>query len=64
VSPRRLRRLSTVVKKMREEQGLTQAQLAKKAGVTGAYVSMIESGVRKNPSLPRALGVPVGELLE
>ena len=53
-----------MVKKMREEQGLTQAQLAKKAGVTGAYVSMIESGVRKNPSLPRALGVPVGELLE
>jgi transcriptional regulator with XRE-family HTH domain len=59
-----------VVKKMREEQGVTQAQLAKKAGVTEAYVSMIEGGVRKNPSLPilkrlaRALGVPVGELLE
>jgi len=58
-----------VVKKMREEQGVTQAQLAKKAGVTEAYVSMIEGGVRKNPSLPilkrlaRALGVPVGELL-
>jgi len=58
-----------VVKKMREEQGVTQAQLAKKAGVTEAYVSMIEGGVRKNPSLPilkrlaHALGVPVGELL-
>jgi len=58
-----------VVKKMREEQGVTQAQLAKKAGVTEAYVSMIEGGVRKNQSLPilkrlaRALGVPVGELL-
>ena len=58
-----------MVKKMREEQGVTQAQLAKKAGVTEAYVSMIEGGVRKNPSLPilkrlaRALGVPVGELL-
>jgi transcriptional regulator with XRE-family HTH domain len=59
-----------VVKKLREDQGLTQAALAKRAGVTEAYVSMIESGVRKNPSLPtlkrlaRALGVPVGELLE
>ncbi len=59
-----------MVKKMREEQGVTQAKLAKKAGVTEAYVSMIEGGVRKNPSLPilkrlaRALGVPVGELLE
>lgn len=59
-----------MVKKLREEQGLTQAALGKKAGVTEAYVSMIESGVRKNPSLPtlkklaRALGVPVGSLLE
>lgn len=59
-----------MVKKLREERGLTQAALAKKAGVTEAYVSMIEGGIRKNPSLPtlkklaNALGVPVGELLE
>jgi transcriptional regulator with XRE-family HTH domain len=64
------RRLSTVVKKSREALGLTQAQLAKKAGVTEAYISMLESGVRKNPSLPtlkkiaRALGVPLTELVE
>jgi transcriptional regulator with XRE-family HTH domain len=38
--------------------------------VTEAYISMLESGVRKNPSLPalrkiaKALGVPVTELLE
>ena len=44
--------------------------MAKKAGVTEADVSMIESGTRKNPWLPtlkrlaRALGVPVTELLE
>ena len=44
--------------------------LAKKAGVTEASVSMIESSTRNNPSLPtltrlaRALGVPVTELLE
>jgi transcriptional regulator with XRE-family HTH domain len=67
VSPRRLR---AVVKKLREQQGMTQAELAKKAGVTEAYVSMLESGARKNPSLPtlkklaRALGVSLPELLE
>jgi transcriptional regulator with XRE-family HTH domain len=49
---------------------MTQAALGKKARVTEAYVSMIESGARKNPSLPvlkrlaKALGVPVTELLE
>jgi transcriptional regulator with XRE-family HTH domain len=43
--------------------------LAKKAKVTAAYVAMIETGVRKNPSLAilkrlaKALGVPVTELL-
>ena len=48
----------------------SRADLAKKAGVTEADVSMIESGTRKNPRLPtlkrlaRALGVPVTELLE
>ena len=59
-----------MVRKLREGQRFTQAALAKKAGVTEAYVSMIESGARENPSLPtlkklaRALGVPVAELLE
>jgi transcriptional regulator with XRE-family HTH domain len=62
--------LSTVVKRLREERKLTQAELAKRAGVTEAYISMLEGGQRKNPSLPtlkklaRALGVPGGELLE
>jgi len=58
-----------MVKALREEQGLTQAALAKRSGVTEAYISMLESGTRKNPSLPtlkklaKALGVPVGRLL-
>jgi uncharacterized protein len=57
--------LSGVVRNLREQAGRTQLQLAKRAGVTEAYVSMIESGTRKNPSLPtlkklaKALGVPV-----
>lgn len=53
-----------------EQKGMTQEQAAKKAGVTKSYVSQLETGLRKNPSLPvlrrlaKALGVPVTELLE
>ena len=59
-----------VITTLREAQGLTQRDLAKKAKVTAAYVAMIETGVRKNPSLAilkrlaKALGVPVTALLE
>ena len=62
------RRLTTVIK---EKMGsMTQAELAKKANLTEAYVSQLLKGKRKNPSLDvlkrlaRALGVPVTELLE
>ena len=63
-------RLSVIITKLREGQGLTQRDLANKAKVTAAYVAMIETGVRKNPSLAilkrlaKALGVPVTTLLE
>jgi transcriptional regulator with XRE-family HTH domain len=46
------------------------AELAEKAGVTDAYIAMLETGKRENPSLTilkrlaRALGVQVTELLE
>jgi len=59
-----------VIKKLRVAKGLTQEQVAKQAKVTKNYVTMLESGARKSPSLPvlrrlaRALGVPVTELLE
>ena len=59
-----------MVKRLREREKLTQEGLAKKAGVTQGYIAQLESGLRKNPSLParrklaRALGVPVTELLE
>ncbi len=58
-----------MLKERREAVGLTREQLAKKARVTTAYVSMIEAGKRKSPSLAvlqrlaKALGVPVTELL-
>jgi XRE family transcriptional regulator of biofilm formation len=61
--------LAKMVKRLREQQGLSQTVLAKRAKVTQGYVAQIESGVSKNPSLAvlqrlaKALGVPVAELL-
>jgi transcriptional regulator with XRE-family HTH domain len=58
-----------MLKERREQVGLTREQLAKKAKVTTAYVSMMEAGKRKNPSLAvlerlaKALEVPLTELL-
>jgi transcriptional regulator with XRE-family HTH domain len=45
------------------------ADLAKKAGITDAYIANLETGKKVNPSLDvlkklaRALGVPVTDLL-
>jgi len=57
------------IKRLRQEQGLTQEALAKKAGVHRVYVAQIE-GQTKVPSLAtleklaKALRVKVGRLLE
>ncbi|HWO92963.1 MAG TPA: helix-turn-helix transcriptional regulator [Methylomirabilota bacterium] len=62
--------MATMLKMKRREKGLTQDELAKRAKLTKPYLSQLENGVRKNPSLPalkriaKALGVPVTELLE
>jgi len=62
--------LGTVLKKLRTAKGLTQEQLGNKVGVSDAYITMLETGARKNPSLDllerlaKALKVKVGELLE
>jgi len=64
------RRLSTVLRELRESKSLSQLELATKADVTQGYISDLEAGTKKNPSitilkrLARALGVPVKELLE
>src|SRR5437867_902519 len=64
------RRLSTVIRQLREKQELSQLALAKKAGVAQGYISSLEAGEKKNPSivvlrkLAKALGVPVTQLLE
>jgi HTH-type transcriptional regulator, competence development regulator len=58
-----------VIKTLREEKGLSQKALATRIGVSDAYITMLETGKRKNPSLDilkklaKALGVPVTELL-
>jgi DNA-binding XRE family transcriptional regulator len=64
------KRLATVLRTLRDQNDMTQEDLAKRAKVARSYVALIESGRKKNPSLEilkrlaRALGVPVTELLE
>lgn len=58
------------LRKLREARGLTQAELAERAGLHRVYLTQVEGGVKTNPSLDtlqrlaKALGVPVRELLE
>jgi transcriptional regulator with XRE-family HTH domain len=65
-----LQRIGRVLKTMREAKGFTQLKLAKRAKVTNVYLSQLEQGKKKNPSLAvltriaRALGVPVTQLLK
>ncbi len=64
------RKLGPVLRRLREKKGLTMQQLADRAGVTDAYIAMLETGKRKNPSLAtlrriaKALKVKVGDLLK
>lgn len=59
----------TVLKKLREKRGLTQAALAKKVNVHQVTIARLETGER-NPSmdllqrLAKALKVKMGRLLE
>jgi len=63
-------RLSMTLTRIRTERELSQRDLAKRGKITEAYLSQLESGARRNPSLPvlkrlaKALGVPVTALLE
>jgi transcriptional regulator with XRE-family HTH domain len=64
------KRLNTVLRALREKKGWSQRELAAKAETTGAYVAMLETGAKKNPSLDvlkrlaKALGVSVVDLLK
>jgi len=62
-------RFGMVLKRLREAKGLTQQALADKAQVTDAYIAMLETGVRTNPTidtlkkLAKALKVKLTDLL-
>jgi transcriptional regulator with XRE-family HTH domain len=64
------KRLSRVLKALREAKGMTQVNLAGKANVTQPYLAELEAGRKRNPSLAvlqrlaKALGVPVTDLLK
>jgi len=65
------KRLGTLIRQLRTQRKppLSQRALGEKVGVSDAYIAMIETGKRKNPSLAllkriaKTLGVPVTELL-
>ena len=62
------KRLTMKIKRYREQRGLSQEALSKKAGLSREYLARLEGG-QHNPSLvtlqklAKALGVPVTELL-
>ncbi len=59
--------LSSKLKMMRQQKGLTQLELAKKTGVSESYICQIENGkmisIKKLDKLAKALGTEPGDLL-
>ena len=59
-----------MIKRLRERKGLSQRALARRVKVSDAYIAMLETGERKNPSLTilkrlaKALDVRLTELLD
>ena len=64
-----IERMAKRLKAVRAERGLTQQQLAERAGISGGYYARLERG-EQDPTLSvierlaKALGVKVGRLLE
>jgi transcriptional regulator with XRE-family HTH domain len=64
------KRLQVRLRRLREAKGWTQAELAKKAHVTQAFISQLEAGAKATPSvvhilrIAKALGVTVEALVE
>jgi transcriptional regulator with XRE-family HTH domain len=60
-----MKNIGTVIRKLRRNKDITQDELAKGAGVTKAYISLIEKGNRPNISstiignIAKVLDVPV-----
>jgi len=59
-----------MLKTLRRDQKLTQAQLAKRAQVSQSYIVRLEQGGKRNPSLTvlrrlaKALGTTTGAVVE
>jgi transcriptional regulator with XRE-family HTH domain len=59
-----------MLRRLRKTKGLSQEEVARQARVSQPYLSQLEAGTYKNPSieilqrLAKALGVPVTALLE
>lgn len=57
------------IKKLRKDKNMSISELAEKAGVAKSYLSSIERGIQKNPSIQfmekisHVLGVSINELL-
>lgn len=57
------------IKNLRLQKKLAQVELAKRSGITQAYLAQLETGARKNPSLlllrkiAKVLGVNLAELV-
>ena len=63
------KRLAMRLKHLRKQRGLTQAQLAKKMGLSHGYLARLDIGMHDPPlstlaKLAKALKVPVAELVE
>ena len=62
-------RLGQILKRFRQQQGLTQLELCKKARVSQGYLAKLERGDKTSPSLAtlqrlaKALKVKVADLL-
>ncbi len=59
-----------MLRELREQRGLSQIEVAKRAKLTNVYLSLLENGKKRNPSLTvlralaKALNVPVASLME
>ncbi len=62
--------IGETIRELREQKGIGLNKLARMVGISGPYLSQIESGVRKNPSydvlnkIADALDVPLATLIQ
>lgn len=61
--------IGSVIRNAREAAGMTQAELAERAGVAKCYISMLERGTKMCPiptgmDIARTLGIPFAALYE